>query len=133
MEQQRLSRRAFLQLSAGATVVTALAACATMPATAPAGGETAGETAAGAEGITISFLNRGGQFIEGVMGQQMDLYRQSHPEINFEINAVPGDQHQETLLTMIASDTGPDIWFDANRTTGPLTRPSPRPAGRSPA
>ena len=23
---------------------------------------------------------------------------------------------------MIAAGTGPDIWFDANRTTGPLTR-----------
>ncbi|MCB0105851.1 MAG: twin-arginine translocation signal domain-containing protein, partial [Caldilineaceae bacterium] len=64
MAHQRLSRRTFLHLSAGAAAMTALAACATMPASAPA----TGETAASADGITISFLNRGGQFIEGVMG-----------------------------------------------------------------
>ncbi len=119
MEDHRLSRRAFLQLTAGSAAVTALAACAG-PVAAPAGSE--GEAAVGAEGVTLSFLNRGGQFIEDVMGQQMDLYRQANPEINFEINAVAGASHQEMLLTMIASNTGPDIWFDANRTTGPLTK-----------
>ena len=118
MEQQRLSRRSFLQLTAGSVAMSALVACAA-PVAAPAGGE---EGSAAAEAITLSFLNRGGQFIEDVMGQQMDLYRESNPDVNFEINAVAGASHQEMLLTMIASNTGPDIWFDANRTTGPLTR-----------
>ncbi len=118
MQQRKLSRRAFLQVTASGVLATTLAACAVQPSAAPA--ESGG--AASQEGITLSFLNRGGQFIEDVMNQQMDLYRQTHPEINFEINAVPGDNHQETLLTMIASNTGPDIWFDANRTTGPLTK-----------
>lgn len=120
MADQRLSRRTFLQITAGSMAIGALAACAG-PVAAPGGAAEGGESA-GAEGTTLSFLNRGGQFIEGVMGQQMDLYRQTHPEINFEINAVAGASHQEMLLTMIASNTGPDIWFDANRTTGPLTR-----------
>lgn len=121
MIRQRLSRRAFLQLGATSAVTAALAACAAQPAAAPSD---AAESSAGAAaaGVTISFLNRGGQFIEDVMNQQMSTFQETHEGYNFEINAVPGDQHQETLLTMIASDTGPDIWFDANRTTGPLTR-----------
>lgn len=115
MKQQSISRRRFLQFTAGSTAALALAACAA-PTAAPGG------DGAAAEGVTLSFLNRGGQFIEDVMGQQMDLYRESNPDVNFEINAVAGVSHQEMLLTMIASNTGPDIWFDANRTTGPLTR-----------
>ena len=118
MDHQRLSRRSFLQLTASTVAISALAACAA-PMAAPAGDE---GSSADAEALTLSFLNRGGQFIEDVMGQQMDLYRQSNPGVNFEINAVAGASHQEMLLTMIASNTGPDIWFDANRTTGPLTR-----------
>ncbi|MEM7128851.1 MAG: sugar ABC transporter substrate-binding protein [Chloroflexota bacterium] len=113
-----MSRRSFLQLTAGSAATLALAACTAVPAGAPAEG---GDDAA-MEGVTLSFLNRGGQFIEDVMGKQMDLYRESNPDIQFEINAVAGSSHQEMLLTMIASNTGPDIWFDANRTTGPLTR-----------
>jgi len=114
-----MSRRQFLQISAGGAATIALAACAAplAPPSAPAG-----DGSAAKEGVTLSFLNRGGQFIEDVMGQQMDLYRESNPDVTFEINAVAGASHQEMLLTMIASNTGPDIWFDANRTTGPLTR-----------
>jgi multiple sugar transport system substrate-binding protein len=72
--------------------------------------------------VTLSFFNRGGQFIEDVMNQQIELYRQTNPEINFTINAVAGANHQEALLLQVSSGTAPDIWFDANRTTGPLTR-----------
>lgn len=119
MKQQSMSRRQFMRVSAGSAAVLALAACAA-PSAAPAGeGEGDGATT---EGVTLSFLNRGGQFIEDVMGEQMALYRESNPDVNFEINAVAGASHQEMLLTMIASNTGPDIWFDANRTTGPLTQ-----------
>ena len=75
-----------------------------------------------AEPITLNFFNRGGQFIENVMDQQMSLYREANPNIEFEINAVAGASHQEALLIMISAGTGPDMWFDANRTTGPLTR-----------
>ena len=56
------------------------------------------------------------------MDQQMSLYREANPNIEFEINAVAGASHQEALLIMISAGTGPDMWFDANRTTGPLTR-----------
>ena len=115
--KKSMSRRSFLQLTAGSAATLALAACTAVPAGAPAGGD--GEAM---EGVTLSFLNRGGQFIEDVMGQQMALYQESNPDVQFEINAVAGASHQEMLLTMIASSTGPDIWFDANRTTGPLTR-----------
>ncbi len=73
------------------------------------------------ETVTLNFLNRGGEYIAGVMDEQMSLYKETHPNIEFEINAVPGYSHQETLLMMISAGTGPDMWFDANRTTGMLT------------
>ena len=116
MQRTELSRRSFLQLAAGSTAVAALAACA--PPAVPAGTT----TDASAEPVTLNFFNRGGQFIENVMDQQMSLYRESNPNIEFEINAVAGASHQEALLIMISAGTGPDMWFDANRTTGPLTR-----------
>lgn len=118
MKKDNISRRSFLQLAAGSAATFALAAC----TPAPAGDSGGSSDGAAAEGVMLSFLNRGGQFIEDVMGEQMALYQESNPDIDFEINAVAGSSHQEMLLTMIASNTGPDIWFDANRTTGPLTR-----------
>ena len=74
------------------------------------------------EPVTLNFFNRGGEYIAGVMDQEIALYQESHPEITFEINAVAGYSHQEALLMMIAAGTGPDCWFDANRTTGMLTK-----------
>ena len=72
MQRTDMSRRSFLQLAAGSTAVAALAACAPpVPA---------GTTAdASAEPVTLNFFNRGGQFIENVMDQQMSLYRESTP------------------------------------------------------
>src|SRR5690606_7417816 len=93
-----LSRRAFLRGTAGVSTLALLSAC-TAPAAAPGGAATgqaddAGGAPAG-EAVTLTFLNRGGQFIEDVMNTQMDLYRETNPDINFEINAVAGDNHQE--------------------------------------
>ncbi|GIV75845.1 extracellular solute-binding protein [Litorilinea aerophila] len=119
MAATHLSRRRFLQMAASTATMTALAACAVQPT----GSGEAGQAGAPAgETVKLSFFNRGGQFIEDVMNKQMSLYRESHPEIEFEINAVAGANHQEQLLLMVSSGTAPDIWFDANRTTGPLTR-----------
>jgi multiple sugar transport system substrate-binding protein len=118
MPQPNISRRNFLRLAAGGIALTTVAACA-VPVQPGATGEAA---APAADGVTLSFFNRGGAFIEGVMNQQMELYRETHPEINFTINAVAGANHQEALLLQVSSGTAPDIWFDANRTTGPLTR-----------
>lgn len=115
MTQQPFSRRAFLRASGAAAGAMALAACATV-APAPGG------AGAGPESVTLNFFNRGGEFIANVMDQQMELYRESNPHIEFEINAVAGYSHQEALLLMISAGTGPDCWFDANRTTGMLTR-----------
>ncbi len=119
MASNKVSRRGFLRLAAGSAALTALAACAApQPAAAPSGGE----AAPAGEAVKLSFFNRGGQFIEDVMTTQMDLYKETTPGIEFEINAVAGANHQEALLLMVSSGTAPDIWFDANRTTGPLTR-----------
>lgn len=118
MRSHPMSRRAFLRGTAGVSTLALLAGCV---AAAPAAPGTGGEAAPSDAAVTLTFLNRGGQFIEDVMNKQMDLYRQSHPEINFEINAVAGANHQEALLLAVSAGTAPDIWFDANRTTGPLT------------
>ena len=118
MSRSTLSRRAFLRGATGAASLTLLAAC--VPTTAPTTSD--GGAAPSGEGVTLTFLNRGGQFIEDVMQQQMDLYNESVPDISFEINAVAGDNHQEALLLAVSAGTAPDMWFDANRTTGPLTR-----------
>jgi multiple sugar transport system substrate-binding protein len=121
MATQKLTRRTFLQGVGGASIATFLAACA--PAAAPTAPAADDDSAApGEAAVTLTFLNRGGQFIENVMNTQMDLYRESNPNINFEINAVAGANHQEALLLAVSAGTAPDIWFDANRTTGPLTR-----------
>ncbi len=74
------------------------------------------------EPITLNFLNRGGEYIANVMDRQMKLYQETNPDIQFEINAVVGAQHQEALLMMLSAGTGPDCWFDANRTTGMLAQ-----------
>ncbi len=115
MTRHNLSRRDFLRVSGAAAGSLALAACTAVPM-APAAGDM------GPEAVTINFFNRGGAFIEGVMDTQMALYRESNPHVEFEINAVAGYSHQEALLLMISAGTGPDCWFDANRTTGMLTR-----------
>lgn len=114
MARHNLSRRDFLRVSGAAAGSLALAACTAVPM-APSGDM-------GPEAVTINFFNRGGAFIEGVMDTQMALYRESNPHVEFEINAVAGYSHQEALLLMISAGTGPDCWFDANRTTGMLTR-----------
>ncbi len=138
MEQKKLSRRDFLGLAAAATAGVVATACApevireTVEVEVTREVEVPGEAVVEQvevtvevpveEPVVLNFLNRGGEYIAGVMDQQMSLYRESHPEISFEINAVPGYSHQETLLMMIAGGVGPDIWFDANRTTGMLTK-----------
>ena len=114
MESKKHSRREFLRMAGIAATGVIAAACSepiVVEREVPA-----------QQQVTLNFFNRGGQFIEDVMDEQMSLYRESHPEIEFEINAVAGASHQEALLIMISAGTGPDIWFDANRTTGPLTR-----------
>jgi len=135
MEKGKLSRRGFLKSTAvGATLATVSACAATatpqviekevkVVETVVVEKEVkVVETVIVKEPVTLNFFNRGGEYIAEVMNQQMELYRESHPEINFEINAVAGYSHQEALLMMIAAGTGPDCWFDANRTTGMLTR-----------
>jgi multiple sugar transport system substrate-binding protein len=139
MAEKKLSRRDFLRLAGVATSGAALAACAPkvvekivketviVEGTPQVVEKVVKETvivekAAPKEPVTLNFFNRGGDYIAGVMDSQMELYRESHPEVSFEINAVAGFSHQEALLMMIAAGTGPDCWFDANRTTGPLTR-----------
>lgn len=74
------------------------------------------------EEVTLNFFNRGGEYIEMVMGEQMKLFKELRPDISFELNAVAGYSHQEALLMMLAAGTGPDVWFDSIRTTGMLTR-----------
>lgn len=144
IRKKKLSRRDFLGLAAATAAGAVVTACApevvkevvevTREVEVEVAGETVVETVveqvevtkivevAVEEPVTLNFLNRGGEYIAGVMDTQMKLYQETHPDISFEINQVVGANHQDLLLMMIAAGTGPDCWFDANRTTGMLTK-----------
>lgn len=125
MREKKVSRRDFLELAAVTAAGTIVSACAPQVVTKEVEKEVTREVEKEVpveKEITLNFLNRGGEYIAGVMDEQMSLFKESRPNISFEINAVPGYSHQETLMMMIAGGVGPDIWFDANRTTGMLTQ-----------
>src|SRR5688572_2957974 len=111
------SRRAFLKTSALLTIGASLAACVAPTAAPPAEGG-----AASAEAPTISFFNRGGEYVFETMDLQIEEFKKTHPDWQFELNEVAGFSHQEALLNMLAAGNGPDCWFDSVRTTGMLAR-----------
>ena len=118
MNDRRLSRRDFLKASVMATAGVTLVAC-----VAPqAGGGAAAGTGATAEGVTINFFNRGGEYVFQTMDLQIAEFKKTHPDYEFDLNEVAGFSHQEALLNMLAAGEGPDCWFDSVRTTGLLAR-----------
>jgi multiple sugar transport system substrate-binding protein len=118
MSAKRYSRRDFLKTSAVATVGLTLAACVPAPAGAPQG---SGQAVSAAP-IQINFFNRGGEYVFQTMDLQIEEFKKSHPEYEFDLNEVAGYSHQEALLNMLAAGNGPDCWFDSVRTTGMLAR-----------
>ena len=118
MNERRLSRREFLRASVVAAASVGLVACAVPQAGAPQ------EAGAGAdqEKVLIKFFNRGGEYVFQTMDLQINEFKKTHPNYDFELNEVAGFSHQEALLNMLAAGEGPDCWFDSVRTTGMLAR-----------
>ncbi len=123
MSDRRMSRRGFLKASAMASAGLMLVACAAPPTGAPQTGADQGDAAQpGEEAVLISFFNRGGEYVFQTMDLQINEFKKTHPNWEFELNEVAGYSHQEALLNMLAAGTGPDCWFDSVRTTGMLAR-----------
>jgi multiple sugar transport system substrate-binding protein len=118
MSLQRFSRRDFLKTSALLGMGMSLAAC-----VAPTSGGAPAEGGAASEApVHISFFNRGGEYVFQTMDLQINEFKKTHPNYDFELNEVAGFSHQEALLNMLAAGNGPDCWFDSVRTTGMLAR-----------
>lgn len=112
-----MSRRAFI---AGAA-----AASATLPAVMATAASASGDSRArGAapvaqEKVQLAFMSRGGEYISGVVDQQIAAFNQIYPDIEIRQDSAAGDFVQKIQLDAAAGNLA-DAWFDANRTTGPF-------------
>lgn len=115
MKDKRISRRRFLQWSAGVVGMTALAACA--PPAAPSAGQAepaagGGEEAAPAEEtITLTF----GRHWEAAFRPRQDewdnMYKERHPNVEIEITYNTWADHNQVVPTWAAAGTLPDIIY----------------------
>lgn len=113
-----LSRRNFLKMSAAVTGAVLPAAYAANTSATPLQGQyRVASFKASQANVTLKFLSRGGEFIAGVVDQQIAAFREQHPEIEIQHDQAAGDHVQRIQLDASAG-TLPDAWFDANRTTG---------------
>ena len=100
--QTQLSRRTFLQLTAGAMAGAALAACAPAAAPPPAAG---GAAAPAAEKVTLNVW----WFEDPINMAMIKAYSDAHPSVDVNATAIGdivfGDQK---YLTAVAGGTGPD-------------------------
>jgi multiple sugar transport system substrate-binding protein len=101
-----LSRRQFLQATAGIAGMTALAACAA-PAAAPAGGEGG---AASSEAVEITFMGWGGTEEDEGVRAAIDAFQQEEPGIQVTWLHTP-DNYGEKFLANIAAGNPPDTAF----------------------
>ena len=125
-QERQLTRRGFLRMSAAIGGVTVLAACTptAAPTQAPAKAEptkAAAVTPAPKGAVTVRNMSRGGDYIASVFKKQIEAFSKIHPEIKIELEEATG-AHHEKLLLQYAAGTAPDVYFDANRTTGILVK-----------
>jgi len=115
MNEQRISRRKFLQWSAGVAGMAALAACAppaAAPAAAPAGGEAAAPAAApAAEMITLTTGHAWEAAFQPHQAEFDRLYSESHPGVTVEMTNNTWGDHQKVVPTWAAANTLPDIVY----------------------
>ncbi|MEM7537597.1 MAG: extracellular solute-binding protein [Chloroflexota bacterium] len=109
MRQQTLSRRRFLQFTAGAAGLAALSACA---APAPSGGgSSSGGDAPAVEVTTISLGLTWDATFQKHQGTFNDNFMEAHPEIELDTQYNTWADHNNIVPTWAAADTLPDIIY----------------------
>lgn len=78
-----------------------------------------GKGATAQDKVQINFMSRGGEYIAGVVDQQIAAFNEVYPDIEVRQDSAAGDFVQRIQLDA-AAGTLSDAWFDANRTTGPF-------------
>ena len=114
MKQSVLSRRQFLQLTAGVTVTSALAACVAPTAPAADSGDAGGATTT----IDVWAYPRTENDGDIVYAPLNEGFHAAHPDIMVEVEVQPWGGRREKLYAAAAADTAPDIW-DATTDTVP--------------
>jgi multiple sugar transport system substrate-binding protein len=117
MNQQQLSRRAFLRLNAMGAVGVALAACVAAPQQAGTAGEAAPEGAA--EGVSLRYVYVADPGELEVREACIADFATKYPEIKIEGELVPEEGMGEKILTQLAGGAAPDMTY-FNNTPLPL-------------
>ncbi len=108
MENRHVSRRRFLQMSAGVAAVGALAACAPVAPGQPAA---SGDAAPAAEVATLTFvvdtINEGHV---GIRNEWSQKFSEENPEIKVDHQPVPGQDYNTKIQTLFAAGTPPDVY-----------------------
>ena len=114
-----LSRREFLQWSGASAAALALAACGGAPAAAPTaapGAKQTGPTSAPSGGKVVLRMQVNQEQEKPVI----DLYRKTHPNVEFDFVNVTGIDHEEVaakILTLVASGQTLDLGYAATEAT----------------
>ena len=114
MKRSALSRRQFLQLTAGVTVASALAACVAPTAPADSGDGGGG----GSTTIEVWAYPRTENDGDIVYAPLNEGFHAAHPDIMAEVEVQPWGGRREKLYAAAAAGTPPDIW-DATTDTVP--------------
>jgi multiple sugar transport system substrate-binding protein len=111
MQNNKLSRRAFLRGSALAGAGLALVACAPTGPVATGGEQAAGEAAApDTDQVVIRFMSRAGAVNDPNAQRVLDEdFTSANPDIKVQLEPVP-DQFVEKLLAQMVAGTAPDIF-----------------------
>ena len=112
-----LSRRTLIAgaMTAGAGLSSVLASSTLAAGTSPQ----SGKSVVAQDKVQITFMSRGGEYITGVVDQQIAAFNEVYPDIEVRQDSAAGDFVQRIQLDA-AAGTLSDAWFDANRTTGPF-------------
>jgi len=111
-----MSRRTLI---AGALAAGAGLSAATAGSSLAAGASRRPQSVMAQDKVKLTFMSRGGEYIAGVVDQQIAAFSAIHPEIEVKQEAAAGDFVQKIQLDAAAGNLA-DAWFDANRTTGPF-------------
>ena len=114
MKRSALSRRQFLQLTAGVTVTSVLAACVAPTAPADSGDGGGG----GSTTIEVWAYPRTENDRDIVYAPLNEGFHAAHPDIMAEVEVQPWGGRREKLYAAAAAGTPPDIW-DATTDTVP--------------